>query len=78
MKNPFQKKDHTGLIATIAIGTLAAGALTYWFLSDSGQVSRKKAKKMLKDAAKNAAAEYGSKKVPFSKKSIKSVLDHVL
>ena len=36
MKNPFEKNDHRTLIAGVAIGAIAAGAVTYLFLSDTG------------------------------------------
>ncbi|AMR33440.1 hypothetical protein A0256_19455 [Mucilaginibacter sp. PAMC 26640] len=42
MKNPFVKQDNTLLIAGIAIGAVAAGAVTYILLSDKGEGIRKK------------------------------------
>jgi len=41
MKNPFEKNDHKVLIAGIAIGTVAAGAAAYLFLTETGSGIRK-------------------------------------
>jgi gas vesicle protein len=42
MKNPFAKQDHTALIASIAIGSAAAGAATYLFTTEKGAELRRK------------------------------------
>ena len=36
MKNPFEKNDHKVLIAGIIIGSVAAGAAAYLFLTETG------------------------------------------
>lgn len=36
MKNPFQKEDHTVLIAGLVIGAAAAGTAAYLFLTENG------------------------------------------
>lgn len=36
MKNPFEKNDHKVLIAGIVIGSVAAGAAAYLFLTETG------------------------------------------
>lgn len=78
MKNPFKKENNNVLIAALAFSALAVGGLTYLFVSDSGKVSRRKAKKLVKEAFKNKASELASKRTPFSKKTVKTVLDHVI
>jgi gas vesicle protein len=40
MKNPFEKNDHKVLIAGIVIGSIAAGAAAYLFLTDTGTTVR--------------------------------------
>lgn len=40
MKNPFEKNDHKVLIAGIVIGSLAAGAAAYLFLTETGKEVR--------------------------------------
>ncbi len=40
MKNPFEKNDHKVLIAGIVIGTVAAGAAAYLFLTETGSQVR--------------------------------------
>ena len=53
MKNPFQKEDNTGaLIAYIAIGALAAGAVTYLYLK------KRSALKTAAKAGKEHALDY--------------------
>lgn len=43
MKNPFEKKsDNTVLIASIAIGSVAAGAAAYLFSTEKGASIRRK------------------------------------
>ena len=41
MKNPFEKNDHKVLIAGIVIGSLAAGAAAYLFLTETGSQVRR-------------------------------------
>ena len=40
MKNPFEKRDHTALIASVAIGSIAAGAATWLFTTERGAIVR--------------------------------------
>ncbi|MDB5144557.1 MAG: hypothetical protein JWQ66_3270 [Mucilaginibacter sp.] len=40
MKNPFEKNDHKLLIAGIVIGSAAAGAVAYLFLTETGSQVR--------------------------------------
>jgi hypothetical protein len=42
MKNPFEKNNNTGLVAAIAIGSFAAGAVTYLFTTERGASVRRK------------------------------------
>lgn len=42
MKNPFEKRDNTVLIASLALGTVAVGAATYFVLSEKGASLRQK------------------------------------
>jgi gas vesicle protein len=78
MKNPFVKQDHTLLIASIAIGALAASAITYLYLTDSGAAAREEIKKTIKKQFKKTAADVISKKTKLSKKAAKVVADHVV
>ena len=78
MKNPFKKNDHTVLIAGIAIASAAAGALTYLYLSESGNKTRKSLKKKVKGIAKNAAAEVIQRKANFSKKTSETLAGEVV
>ncbi|GAA3975882.1 hypothetical protein [Mucilaginibacter dorajii] len=77
MKNPFVKQDHTLLIASIAIGALAASAITYLYLTDSGAAAREEIKKTIKKQFKKTAADVISKKTKLSKKAAKVVADQV-
>ncbi len=78
MKNPFAKKqDHTFLIASIAIGALAAGAVAYLFLTDDGADNRKKLERSIKKSFKKAAADVVEQKTILSKKAAKVVADHL-
>jgi gas vesicle protein len=78
MKNPLKKSDHTVLIAGIAIASVAAGALAYLFLSESGNETRKSLKKKIKEIAKNAATDVIQKKAKFSKKTSEAVADEAV
>lgn len=40
MKNPFEKKDNTVLIASIVIGAVAAAGVTYLLLTETGATVR--------------------------------------
>lgn len=78
MKNPFEKQDNSAFIATVLIGSIAAGAIAYLYLTQSGSHARGGIKRKLKEKAKNAAAGAVSKKTGISKKLIKKAADHVL
>ena len=78
MKNPFKKSDHTVLIAGIAIASVAAGALAYLFLSESGDETRKSLKKKIKEIAKDAATDIIQKKAKLSKKASEAVADEAV
>lgn len=69
MKNPFKKSDHTVIIAGIAIASVAAGALAYLFLSESGDETRRNLKKKIKQIAKDTVSEIIDKKDKLSKKA---------
>ena len=75
MKNPFKKQDHSGLIAVIAIGSIAACAVAYLYLTESGKSARKGVMKKLKEKAKDVASGVVSKKTGISKKAAKTVAD---
>jgi hypothetical protein len=68
MKNPFVKEDNNSLvIAAVAIGAIAAGAITYLYATKKGFAFGKK----LADAAgegRNKAADYLEKKTAKLKK----------
>jgi len=78
MKNPFKKNDHTVLIAGIAIASVAAGALAYLYLSESGHKTRKSLKKKVKEIAKKATADVIQKKAGFSKKTSKALTEQAV
>jgi gas vesicle protein len=78
MKNPFVKEDNTGLIAAIVIGSLAAGALAYLFLTDSGDAVRGNIRRKAKQKAKDLAAKAVNKKTGISKKIVKKAADHIV
>ncbi len=75
MKNPFVKQNHTLLISTIVFGSLAAGAITYLFLTESGSEVRGKVKREAKENVKKLVAELVSKKTGISKKAVKKAAD---
>jgi len=77
MKNPFKKENHTALIATIAIATVAAGAIAFLYFTEKGNDTRKGLKKKMKSVAKNAAVDAISKKMKIRKKVVNAVADHV-
>lgn len=77
MKNPFAQENNNGLIVAVLLGSIAAGALAYLFLTDNGATARGKLKKKAKRKAKELVAEVVSKKTGVSKKAIKAVADHV-
>ncbi|MBW4891433.1 hypothetical protein KXQ82_17020 [Mucilaginibacter sp. HMF5004] len=58
MKNPFVKNDNTGLVAAIAIGSVAAGAVTYLFTTERGAGVRQK----IADYAMQLRKSFGGQK----------------
>jgi hypothetical protein len=77
MKNPFEKEDHTALIAAIAIGAVTAGAIAYLYLTESGGETREAIKHKLKDEAKELISGFISGKTGISKPTVKKAADHV-
>jgi len=89
MKNPFKKqRNHTALIALGVTGAAAAGAIAYLYLTDNGTETRNKISDSLsetidkighslKDEIKNLASAFISHKTGISKKTVKTVADHV-
>lgn len=77
MKNPFKKKDNTAIIATVAVASLAAGAIAYLFLSDNGSELRSGWKKKIKSIAKDAAVDAINKHTRIPKKIARAATEHV-
>jgi hypothetical protein len=77
MKNPFKKKDNTAIIATIAVASIAAGAVAYLFLTDSGSDVRSGLKKKIKSIAKDAAVDAITKHIKIPKKAAKAAAAHM-
>lgn len=77
MRNPFEKTPSGSLIAAILFGSIAAGAITYLYLTESGEATRKSIEKKVKAKAKNVAAKAVSKKTGLSKKTVKSLARQV-
>jgi hypothetical protein len=77
MKNPFQKEDNSGIIIAAGIAALAAGALAYLFLTESGSKTRKSIKHRLSAEVKDMAASAVSKKTGIKKKTLKKAADQV-
>ena len=77
MKNPFERENNTGLIVAVAVGAVAAGALAYLFLTDSGSEVMRSVKHRVKDRAKDLASGIISQKTGIKKKTVKKVADHV-
>lgn len=89
MKNPFEKKNnHSAIIALGITGAVAAGAIAYLYLTDSGSNTRDKISdtvskevdklaRNLTDTFKDLAANFVSDKTNLSKNTVKAVADHV-
>jgi gas vesicle protein len=69
MKNPFKKSDPTAIIAGVAIASIAAGALAYLFLSESGGETRKSLKKKIEEIAKDAVTKFNDQKEKLAQKA---------
>jgi len=78
MKNPFKKNNHTALIGAIVIGSVAAGAIAFLFLTEIGNDARKSLKKKIKSFAKDAAVDAISKKAKIKKKVVNAAANHVV
>ncbi len=78
MKNLFVKENNNGLIAAAVIGGLAAVAVAYLFMTESGANTRSNLKKKAKNKAKNYAAGAISKKTGVSKKLVRKAADLVV
>jgi len=78
MKNPFEKKDNTLLIATVLAGAAIAGTLTYLYLTKSGATALKAGKHRLKEKGKDVTAAVISAKTGVKKKTVKKVANHVV
>ncbi|MGF7041038.1 hypothetical protein [Mucilaginibacter lappiensis] len=76
MRNPFKKDNHIALIGAIVIGTVAAGAIAFLFLTEIGNDTRKSLKKKVKSFAKDAAADVISKKNKIKKKVVNAAANH--
>lgn len=57
MRNPFEKDDHSALIAGLVIGSVAAGAAAYLFLTENGGSIRRKIGDQLLALRKSFMAE---------------------
>jgi hypothetical protein len=77
MKNPFKKEDNTKLIAAIAIASLTAGAVAFFYLTGKGKETRKDLKKKIKSITKDAIADAIRKKIKVNKKAVKPVADQI-
>ena len=77
MKNPFVQENNNGLIVAVLLGSIAAGALSYLFLTDNGAAARAKLKNKANRKAKEIVAEVASKKTGVPKKAVKAVANHV-
>ncbi|MFD0763298.1 hypothetical protein ACFQZI_00435 [Mucilaginibacter lutimaris] len=70
MKNPFKKKDNSGiLIAGLAIGAMFAGAITYLYIRKQNEI------RAAADKLKEHAQDYLKKK---AKKKLKTDLNELL
>lgn len=78
MKNPFEKEDHTGLIAGIAVGIAAGIGLAYLFLSDDGAQYRRQLTRKIKEGISDAAAGLIDQKTIIPKKAAKVATDAVI
>ncbi|WP_342648531.1 hypothetical protein [Mucilaginibacter sp. CSA2-8R] len=78
MKNPFEKKDNSAVIFTVAISAVALGALAYLFLTDQGQETQESVKHQFKDKAKELSSNYLSNKTGVSKSFFKNLADKIV
>lgn len=78
MKNPFEKKDHTGLIVGIALGVATGIGLGWLFLTNKGAQYRRHITGKFKDGLSDAAANVIDKKTIIPKKAAKVATDAVI
>ena len=78
MKNPFEKKDYTGIIVLLSITAVAAGSVAYLYLTESGTNTRKTVRRKLKDQAKELVSGIISKKTGISKEILRKVADFIV
>ena len=78
MRNPFKKDNHTALIGAIVIGAVAAGAIAFLFLTETGNDTRKGLRKKIKSIAKDAAADAISKTTKIKKKVVNAAANHLV
>jgi gas vesicle protein len=78
MRNPFKKDNHVALIGAIVIGTVAAGAIAFLFLTELGNDTRRSLKKKIKSIAKDAATDAISKTTKIKKKVVNAAANHVV
>ena len=78
MKNLLQPKDRTGIIISLTLTVVAAGAAAYLYLTESGANTRKAVKHKLKDQAKELASGAISKKTGISKETLRKVADFII
>jgi hypothetical protein len=74
MKNPFVKEDNSLIIAAVAIGAIAAGAIAYLYTSKKGFSFREKLSGKRKEV-KEHATDYLTKKAPKLKKKTTDLHD---
>ena len=70
MNNPFKKDKHTALIGGLLIGAVAAGVITFLFLTDSNDDNGTALKKKIRSIVKDAAANVSSKTKKIKKKVV--------
>ena len=78
MKNPFEKENQPGLIVLLSVAAVAAGVVSYLYLTEKGADTRKVLKHKLKDEAKDFASGFISGKTGISKNTVKKVADHIV
>jgi DNA-directed RNA polymerase subunit M/transcription elongation factor TFIIS len=61
MKNPFEKEDNSLVIAAVAIGAIAAGAIAYLYTTRYGSIFRNKVNEKVEEN-KEHATDYLAKK----------------
>jgi gas vesicle protein len=77
-ENPFTKTGNNGLVATLLIGGIAASAVVYLYLSESGTKARVGLKKKIREKVKDKVSDVVHNKTGISKKAVKAVVDHLI